>query len=53
MIIRIVESDFKDVVKSWRVGSKRDKHLVTKIRVTWYLLFIPIFYYERIKATAL
>ncbi|GAG11651.1 unnamed protein product, partial [marine sediment metagenome] len=49
MIFRIIETNYKDKLKTWPNRSMNDdKHEVYKTRVTWYILFIPVFWYEKI-----
>lgn len=55
MIIRRTERDYKDSIKTWINHGSWDKevHVVSKNRVTWWFLFIPLFSYIKIIKTQL
>jgi len=55
MILRRTERDYKEAYKTWyKHGSfDKERHNVIKTRITWWLLFIPIFWYEEIDKTQL
>ena len=55
MILRRTERDFKEGLKTWYKHGRHDKtrHTVAKTKITWWLLFIPIFSYEKINKSAM
>lgn len=55
MILRRTERDFKEALRTWHKHGRWDEetHTVTKTKTTWWLLFIPIFSYEKINKSAM
>ena len=55
MILRRTEREYKEALKTWYKRGSWDKesHNVIKTRITWWFLFIPVFWYEEINKSAM
>lgn len=53
MLVKKVQNDFVERIRSNKDKSVSKYHNVRKIKTTWYLLFIPIFSTETLESSAL